>query len=351
MSAEFIWRVVGMILLALLGARFGAELNVAPQNEETSTLVLSMLGALAGLVLTPYFTTRPIQAARRVIAEMPAEELLTTAFGLIVGLIIAALAVVPLSRLPTPWDQWMPLVITLVASYLSVTIFGLRARDILQSLRALRANMPVELTPKQFTGNMKVLVDSSAIIDGRILDISKTGFLHGELIVPGFVLREIQHIADESNPQRRNRGRRGLEILEEMQRESRVPITVQELEADAREVDHKLVALAKQMDAYLLTTDYTLNRTANLQGVQVLNINDLANAVKAVILPNEVIALQIIAEGRESNQGVGYLDDGTMVVVEDARRYMDRKIDVVIMRMIQTSAGKMYFARPDETRK
>lgn len=195
-----------------------------------------------------------------------------------------------------------------------------------------------------------ILVDSSAIIDGRILDISKTGFIQGELIVPSFVLREIQHIADDSNTLRRNRGRRGLEILEELQRESKAPVRMLDLDVEsAREVDHKLVALAKQMNALLLTTDYTLKRTANLQGVEVLNINELANAVKAVILPNEVITLQVIAEGREPGQGVGYLDDGTMVVVEDGRRHIDRKVDVVIVRMIQTSAGKMYFARLDDT--
>ncbi len=353
MTSELIWRLVGMVGLALLGARFGAELAVPPLTREATTLLFGLVGALSGLILTPYFTTRPARIARNAIMETPAETLVTAIIGLLLGLAVAALASVPLGLLPPPLSQWLPVVMMVVLGYLSVTVFALRAQDLLQIaprlLRPAEAHPALE-SPNVYTGNISILVDSSAIIDGRILDISKTGFLQGELIVPSFVLREIQHIADESNTLRRNRGRRGLEILEEMQRESKVPVRMRDLDVEnIREVDHKLVALAKQMNALLLTTDYTLKRTANLQGVQVLNINDLANAVKAVILPNEVITIQVIAEGREPGQGVGYLDDGTMVVVEDGRRHLDRKIDVVIVRMIQTSAGKMYFARLDDT--
>lgn len=353
MTSELIWRLIGMVGLTVLGARFGVELAVPPLTREVTTLLFGLVGALAGLILTPYFTTRPARIARHTIMETPAETLVTAIIGLLLGLAVAALASVPLSLLPVPLSQWLPVLMMVVLGYLSVTVFALRAQDLLQI--APRLLRPAEARPmlesaNVYTGNISILVDSSAIIDGRILDISKTGFLQGELIVPSFVLREIQHIADESNTLRRNRGRRGLEILEEMQRESKVPVRMRDLDVEnVREVDHKLVALAKQMNALLLTTDYTLKRTANLQGVQVLNINDLANAVKAVILPNEVITIQVIAEGREPGQGVGYLDDGTMVVVEDGRRHLDRKIDVVIVRMIQTSAGKMYFARLDDT--
>ncbi|MFQ3535849.1 MAG: PIN domain-containing protein [Aggregatilineales bacterium] len=353
MTFELIWRLVGMIALALVGARLGATLEVPPFTREANALLFGLVGALAGLILTPYFTTRPARLARAAILETPAESLITAIIGLLFGLAIAALAAVPLSLLPTPLNQWLPLVVMVVFAYLSVTIFALRARDLVSI--APRLLRPAERDtgrplPSPSAGGPKILVDSSAIIDGRILDISKTGFIQGQLIVPNFVLREIQHIADESNTLRRNRGRRGLEILEELQRESKAPVQVLDLDVEnAREVDHKLVALAKQMNALLLTTDYTLKRAANLQGVEVLNINELANAVKAVILPNEVITLQVIAEGREPGQGVGYLDDGTMVVVEDGRRHIDRKVDVVIVRMIQTSAGKMYFARLDDT--
>jgi uncharacterized protein YacL len=353
MTFELIWRLIGMIGLSLIGARLGAELDVPPLTREASALLFGMVGALTGLILTPYFTTRPARLARAAILETPAETLITAIIGLLFGLAIAALAAVPLSLLPAPLNQWLPVLMMVVFSYLSVTIFALRAQDLVKiAPRLLRpAEAEPERTPHNtYTGGTKILVDSSAIIDGRILDISKTGFIQGELIVPSFILREIQHIADDSNTLRRNRGRRGLEILEELQRESKAPVRMLDVDVEnAREVDHKLIALAKQMNALLLTTDYTLKRTANLQGVDVLNINDLANAVKAVILPNEVITLQVIAEGREPGQGVGYLDDGTMVVVEDGRRHIDRKVDVVIVRMIQTSAGKMYFARLDDT--
>ncbi|MCS6871209.1 MAG: PIN domain nuclease [Anaerolineae bacterium] len=353
MTFELVWRLVGMIALSLVGARLGAELDVPPLTREATTLLFGMVGALTGLILTPYFTTRPARLARAAIMETPAETLVTAIIGLLFGLAVAALAAVPLSLLPSPLNQWLPVITMVAFSYLSVTIFALRAQDLVRIvprlLRPAEKDSERSLQPT-YIGSTKILVDSSAIIDGRILDISKTGFIQGELIVPSFVLREIQHIADDSNTLRRNRGRRGLEILEELQRESKAPVQLLDVDVEtAREVDHKLIALAKQMNALLLTTDYTLKRTANLQGVEVLNINELANAVKAVILPNEVITLQIIAEGREPGQGVGYLDDGTMVVVEDGRRHLDRKVDVVIVRMIQTSAGKMYFARLDDT--
>lgn len=354
MTIELIWRLIGMIALALVGARLGAALEVPPLTREANALLFGLTGALAGLILTPYFTTRPARLARAVILETPAETLVTAIIGLLLGLAIAALAAVPLSLLPAPLNQWLPVVMMIVFGYLSVTVFALRAQDLVKIAPRLfrSAEKDHESSPpaNAYSSSPPILVDSSAIIDGRILDISKTGFIQGELIVPSFVLREIQHIADDSNTLRRNRGRRGLEILEELQRESKAPVRMLDLDVEsAREVDHKLVALAKQMNALLLTTDYTLKRTANLQGVEVLNINELANAVKAVILPNEVITLQVIAEGREPGQGVGYLDDGTMVVVEDGRRHIDRTVDVVIVRMIQTSAGKMYFARLDDT--
>lgn len=362
MSAELALRLVGMIVCLIIGGRFGVEIAVTPPGPEVYGPAFGLVGALIGLILTPYFTTRPARAAQRAIRIMPAEVLVTSIFGLVVGLLIAALLAVPLSFLPQPWSAWMPALAAIVSAYLSITIFALRAEDIFLLLNRFfgRAGSrgTGRLSPASLAGAdgaltvraaPTILLDSSAIIDGRILDISKTGFLNGDLVVPGFILRELQHIADENNPQRRSRGRRGLEILEEMKRESKAPLQVLEIDADGvREVDHKLVALCKQMDAQLLTTDHVLNRTARLQGVRVLNINELANAVKTALLPNEVITIQIIAEGREAGQGVGYLEDGTMVVVEEGRRYLDRMLDVVITRMIQTTAGKMYFARPEE---
>ncbi len=191
------------------------------------------------------------------------------------------------------------------------------------------------------------LVDTSAIIDGRIADISETGFLLGPLLVPRFVLRELQHIADSADPLRRNRGRRGLEILNRLQKESLTPVSVCDVDAkDISDVDGKLVKLARDMGCPVVTNDFNLNRVAELQGVRVLNVNQLANAIKPVVLPGEEMEIRIIQEGKELNQGVGYLDDGTMIVVENGRRFLNADVGIVVTRVLQTVAGRLIFAHP-----
>jgi uncharacterized protein YacL len=348
MTSELAWRLVGMVVLALVGARIGVDIAVPPLTNDVFALIFGLVGALVGLILTPYVTTRPARFARRIIRQMPAEVLLTSIIGLIFGLVIAALFSVPFGLLPQPFSQWVPSIVAVVAAYLSITIFAFRAHDISQMIAGLLRG-GVNAIPGRANSDLQILLDTSVIIDGRILDISKTGFIFGTFVVPQFVLAELQHIADSGDVLRRSRGRRGLEILEELQREGKTPVTIVDADIDnVREVDDKLVVLAKQVGALLMTNDWNLNRVADLQSVPVLNINDLANAVKAVHLPGERITILVIQEGREPNQGVGYLDDGTMIVVEDGKRYMDRTIDVVITRMIQTQAGKMYFARPED---
>src|SRR5579859_1479048 len=351
MSSELVIRLVGMVILALGGARFGTEIAVPPLTPDVFALIFGLVGALAGLILTPYATTRPARGARHVIREMPAEVLVTSIIGLIFGLIIAALFSVPFSLLPQPFSQWVPSIVAVVAAYLSITIFAFRAQDVFRLARELFRGVPS--SSDRIQADVQILLDTSVIIDGRVLDISKTGFIFGQLLVPQFVLAELQHIADSGEVLKRSRGRRGLEILEELQRESKAPVTVIDADVEGvREVDDKLVVLAKEMNAILMTNDFNLNRVAELQGVQVLNVNELTNSVKAVLLPGESLTIQIIAEGKEHNQGVGYLDDGTMVVVEEGKRYLDRTVEVVVTRMIQTAAGKMYFARlEDMTRK
>ncbi|MFO7678982.1 MAG: TRAM domain-containing protein, partial [Chloroflexota bacterium] len=188
--------------------------------------------------------------------------------------------------------------------------------------------------------------DTSVIIDGRILDISKTGFIRVTLLIPNFILLELQHIADSADPIRRARGRRGLEVLTDLQNDTPVPTKISDLDvSDAREADTKLVALARNLRCPIMTNDYNLNRVAELQGVTVLNINDLANAVKAIFLPGETLTVQIIQQGRESDQGVGYLDDGTMVVVENGSHLLDANARVIVTKVLQTAAGRMIFAR------
>ncbi len=193
-----------------------------------------------------------------------------------------------------------------------------------------------------------ILMDTSVIIDGRIADIARTGFVQGPMLVPAFVLIELQHIADSADPLRRRRGRRGLDILNRLQKDNTIPLRITDLDVEGvREVDDKLVILGKQLKSPILTNDYNLNRVAELQGVTVLNINELANAVKAIYLPGETMDVQVIQEGKEAGQGVAYLDDGTMVVIEDGKENINTTIPVTVTKVLQTAAGRMIFAKPD----
>ena len=345
MSAEFVSRIVGMILLAVGGVFLGifvASQLSAPLYQYAAVSLL--LGALTGLVLTPYVTVRPFLTVRKRIRQAPALQLLAAILGLITGLVIATLISFPLSFLPQPFSQILPFVAAVLFGNLGVLVLVTRQRDIFSLFRARTSRRDdLEIGSK---GGRPVLLDTSVIIDGRIADISQTGFIDGEMIVPHFVLNELQHIADSADALRRNRGRRGLDMLRRLQSESgtRVRITDMDIEG-VRQVDDKLVLLAKRLHCPILTNDYNLNRVAELQGVRVLNINELSNAVKAVFLPGESFVVRIIQEGKEVGQGVGYLDDGTMVVIEDGSPYIDRETEVVVTKVLQTAAGRMLFAR------
>jgi uncharacterized protein YacL len=244
----------------------------------------------------------------------------------------------------------LPFVGAVVFSWLGVSIFMMRYRDIFE---IFQSHLPSRESADAREGSMnesqrQLLLDTSVIIDGRIADISQTGFIFGTMLVPRFVLNELQHIADSADNLRRNRGRRGLEVLNRLTRESLVPVRITDMDVEGvREVDDKLVLLAKQLHCPIMTNDYNLNRVAELQGVSILNINELANAVKAVFLPGESMRVKVIQEGKESGQGVGYLDDGTMVVVEEGRRWIDQTVSVVVTKVLQTAAGRMIFARPE----
>ncbi|MBW2040144.1 MAG: TRAM domain-containing protein [Deltaproteobacteria bacterium] len=198
-------------------------------------------------------------------------------------------------------------------------------------------------------GEMPKILDTSVIIDGRIADVCETGFVEGPFIIPQFVLRELQHIADSPDPLKRNRGRRGLDILNKMQKQNDVEVRISDQDfLKLKEVDAKLVELAKKMNGRIITNDYNLNKVAELQGLIVLNINQLSNALKPVVLPGETIHVQILKEGKETGQGVAYLDDGTMVVVEEGKKIIGKELDVVVTSVLQTTAGRMIFARPRE---
>jgi uncharacterized protein YacL len=194
-----------------------------------------------------------------------------------------------------------------------------------------------------------ILMDTSVIIDGRVADIARTGFLPGELLIPRFVLNELQYIADSGDNLRRQRGRRGLEVLSQLQKDPAIAVRISDVDVEGTNaVDDKLVILARQMRAPVLTNDYNLNRVAEIQGVTILNINELANAVKAVYLPGETLEVRVIQEGREQGQGIGYLDDGTMVVVQDGNEYIGKEIPTVVTKVLQTAAGRMIFSKPED---
>lgn len=350
MSSEFILRVIGMIALAIGGGIWGFDLSkFSPANTTRTTLILGLVGALAGLILTPYFTTRPARALRSLLGRLAAESLFAGLTGLVVGLLIAALLAFPLSLLPQPFSQVLPFVGVLIFSYFGVSIFVMRQGDIMGLLSALSGRGEGGSSSSWSNLNRNILLDTSVIIDGRVADIAKTGFLPGTLLIPRFVLNELQYIADSSDGMRRQRGRRGMEVLAELQKLPNVLVRISDINVDGvREVDDKLIVLGKQLKSPVLTNDYNLNRIAELQGVTVLNINELANAIKSVVLPGESLRINIMQEGKEHGQGVGYMDDGTMVVVENGKDYIGEYMEVNITKVLQTAAGRMIFGRVDE---
>ncbi len=351
MSSEAIVRLLGMMAFALLGALLGVDLSDALYlPAEATGLTFSLMGALTGLLITPWLTTYPARMVRRMLTVMPAETLLSAVIGLLIGAVTAALLAAPLSLLPRPFGQVLPTVAAVVTMYLSAAVFALRARDIMILAYGgrIRGRLSQSGGSSPTLSSNEILMDTSVIIDGRILDISKTGFIQGTLLIPRFVLNELQHVADSPEMLRRNRGKRGLEILSEMQQQEGTPVQIIDDDIEGvNEVDEKLILLAQARRIPVMTNDFNLNRVAELQGVTVLNINELANALKAIFLPGEVMDIHVVMEGREADQGVGYLDDGTMVVVENGKRYMDRTIPVLVTRYIVTNAGRMYFAQPE----
>lgn len=361
MSADFIARIIGMVVFAVVGVYLGSYLgglaSLSPDGTaftlEQYAFTMGLVGALFGLILTPFITIRPLLAIRSILARISLQSLFAALIGLVVGLIIAALLAFPFSLLPSPFGRVMPFLGVVIFGYLGVSLFVLRQNDLLgvfSTLRkgpAARAGAPErEPAAAESTETRTILLDTSVIIDGRIADIAKTGFLPGSLLVPRFVLNELQYIADSADSLRRQRGRRGMEVLAQLQREPAITTRLTDIDVEGvREVDDKLVILARQMRCPILTNDYNLNRIAELQGVTILNINELANAVKSVMLPGEVLCIRVIQEGKEPGQGVGYMDDGTMVVVENGREKIDKEVNVMVTKVLQTAAGRMIFGR------
>lgn len=351
MSVEFFLRFMGMLVFGFLGGYAGQELAIGYRQDVLVYVIgLGLVGALVGFVLTPYLTSRPAHALRSALGRMAAETLFAGLIGLVVGLLTAALLAFPLSLLPDPFGSILPFVGVLIFSYFGVSLFVMRQGDIMGLLGSLSGRGGEGGGSSSWTNlNRNILLDTSVIIDGRVGDIAKTGFLPGTLLIPRFVLNELQYIADSPDGLRRARGRRGMETIAELQKLPNVMTRVSDIDVDGvREVDDKLVVLARQLKCPILTNDYNLNRVAELQGVTILNINELTNAVKSVVLPGEILRINVIQEGKEYGQGVGYMDDGTMVVVENGKDVIGEYREVTVSKILQTAAGRMIFARVEE---
>jgi uncharacterized protein YacL len=356
-------RVLVTFVFVLLGWELGRQIAgvdaLKSLTLSSARLIVPIVIAsgVVGLVGAPWLTVKPANALRSSLRQIPTVQLMAATAGMAIGLAIAALLAYPLSLLPNPFGTILPFVGVIVMGYLGVTMMVLRHREILNFFQFPDGSESEQDLPrlplfdkagrKQYSEMM--LLDTSVIIDGRIADVAETGFLWAILAVPRFILNELQYIADSAEVLRRNRGRRGLEILDRLQQIDEVDIVFLDQDpAEAQQVDEKLVYLGREMSAAIVTNDYNLNRVAKLQGVRVLNINELANAVKSVVLPGEEMTIHVIQEGKEMNQGVGYLDDGTMVVVEQGRRHMGARLSVRVTKVLQTNAGRLIFAVPEE---
>lgn len=308
------------------------------------------IGAVCGIVLATMVAGQLIRFMQRgaeQTAAMPMKDLFAGGGGLLVGLLLSVLLYPVVSGLDG-LGILLPAAMSLVFGYLGFRIAWLKKEELAEAATNLLERRKAPAAPDETSGfEEHKILDTSVIIDGRIADICKTGFIEGTLVIPEFVLEELQHIADSSDLLKRNRGRRGLDILNKIQKELDVRVLIYEGDyEEISEVDSKLVKLAKALHGKVVTNDFNLNKVCELQGVSVLNINDLANAVKPVVLPGEEIIVQVIKDGKEHGQGVAYLDDGTMIVVEGGRDYIGTTMEVLVTSVLQTSAGRMIFAKP-----
>ena len=315
-----------------------------------------ILTLLFGLIL--YFVSpriydsivKVIEYIEKNIQRLTAAELLYGGLGALISLILTSLIGLPLNRIDLyGLGPILFVLLNLIFAIIFASIFVEKKDDISNLLVNLRKSNAKEKKSKVSVKNNPKVLDTSVIIDGRIFDICQTGFVEGPLVIPSFVLDELRHISDSADSLKRNRGRRGLDILNKIQKELEIETQIWEGDfPEIQEVDSKLLKLAQTLKGKVVTNDFNLNKVAEFQGVPVLNINDLANAIKPVVLPGEEMKVIVVKDGKEATQGIGYLDDGTMIVVEGGRRFMGEQIIVIVTSVLQTAAGRMIFAKPKE---
>ncbi len=349
-------RQLGAMILGVVGFSSGdavwAYLEKQPGFPDApptfSLLVaisLGLFGLGIGYLVAP-LVLRPLEALYESVSHVAPVRLVATAMGLGIGLLLGALASVPLSMLHKPLGQFLPFVAAATLAYLGAAAVGSNPSAFLSLMRNLLGQgggTPGGSSPGEY-----ILLDTSVLIDARIADVVETGFIDKTLLIPRFVLDELQLVADSADALRRNRGRRGLEVVNRLQHSEKVNVEISGQDTPGPgDVDKKLVRLAERLNAAVMTNDYNLNRVAEIQGIRVLNLNELVNAVKTLVLPGETLRVQIIQEGKEQGQGVAYLDDGTMIVVEEGAERLGQQVEVRVSRVLQTVAGRMIFGVMD----
>ena len=364
-------RIVITLIFAGIGYQFSKSLlmldeikSILPVHPIFIYVFIISVSLLFGFFSAPVFwmfLARSAQFFENKLQNINILDLITSLIGLIIGLMVANLIALPIARIPGNLSVYLSILLNISFGYLGLIFFLKRKKEfvlIIDNLGEFKSKLPKIkkskindfTTHSESTSEYSVpkILDTSAIIDGRILDVAKTGFLEGTIVLPHFVLTELQNIADSTDPLRRTKGRRGLSVVSELKKLSAIRIEIQEIttkELERDKVDEALVVLAKKLNGKVITTDYNLNQVANIEGVSVLNVNELSNSLKPLLLPGEVIDIDVIRLGKENNQGVGYLDDGTMLVVEDGQDHVGERVTVTITSMLQTSAGRMVFGR------
>ncbi len=343
-----LWVLRGLFVLLM------AAVAMSAPGQRTPLLMTSAIGAACLMVAVDLFTTRKSLAALSgAFLGLVAGMVFAFGFGLILDLVLEVFFRIDLSSLDanSPYAEEVPRLIGAVKVMIGIVCCYLAISFVLQTKDDVRFVIPYVEFARQTRGARPLILDTSVIIDGRIADICDTKIIDSPLVIPRFVLQELQTIADSSDKLKRTRGRRGLDMLNKLQTNDKVEIKISDTRLpsieEASDVDQKLLALAKKTDGRVVTNDYNLNKIAQLRGVDVININDLANALKPVVLPGETMMVRIVKPGEESGQGVGYLEDGTMVVAENSRDHLNEEVTITVTSVLQTSAGRMIFGRPE----